>query len=140
MYHDTNPQTPLYLFLQLTLDQLVQFRTMKNMFSAIVDSKFLLSSKYTDSVEDFATFSHLLSKSFISGEGAPSNYLPIKPQMFPTMKLLLQHTRLISPGRSSGQSLKFTRRGTHKPLPLGCPKSNSGDHAVKSLFILWIFV
>ena len=35
---------------------------------------------------------------------------------------------------SSCQSLKFTRRGTRKLLSLGCPKSNSGDHAVKSSF------
>ena len=32
---------------------------------------FIFNTKYTDSVEDFATFSHLLSKSFISGEGTP---------------------------------------------------------------------
>ena len=32
---------------------------------------FFFNTKYTDSVEDFATFSHLLSKSFTSGEGVP---------------------------------------------------------------------
>ena len=32
---------------------------------------FFFNTKYTDSVEDFATFSHLLSKSFISEEGVP---------------------------------------------------------------------
>ena len=78
----------------------------------------------------------ILSLSFVSFCVSATNYTSNQVTncflLWLTTITYLQSMIFICSCKSSGRSEPFTRRGSRKPLPPGCPKTNQGDRAMRT--------